>query len=310
MMIPLVVLLLLAVWKRVGNYGITESRYILIILAVWLTFNTIYFLFSKKQNIKVIPISLCILALLSIYGPQSAFSVSRYSQVLRLKRLMASRENADIKERSKVVYYLVDRHGLHSLQEFTPVDLSLLESKMEGKAGVYRYAAKTKLLDTAYALLKVKKDDFKFRNDATFIAPGNEMVDVKGYDFLTEINSFANKTETAMNGVPVLVERKELNKNLHVKIGQEATVEFDVNKLILNAAARLKKGGLKSKPGNQYTYYLSKEFFVLTQKVGEYDVSFVVSSMRVPDTDDLKRINRESDYSGYLLIRLRSDQHK
>ncbi|WP_069658886.1 DUF4153 domain-containing protein [Arcticibacter eurypsychrophilus] len=310
MMIPLVVLLLLAVWKRVGNYGITESRYILVILAVWLTFNTIYFLFSKRQNIKVIPISLCILALLSTYGPQSAFSVSRYSQVLRLKRLMASRANADIRQRATVVYYLVDRHGLHSLQDFTLVDLSALESRMEDKAGVNRYAIKTKLLDTAYALLKVKKDDNNFRNEVTFVAPGNEMVDVKGYDFLIEINSYANKTEVALNGVPVVVERSESNKNLHVIIGKDSVVELDVNKLITNALGRLKKGGLKTKPGNQYTYYLPNESFVLLQQVNAYDVSLVISSMSIPDTDDRKRIDRELSYAGYLLIRLRADQHK
>lgn len=306
LMIPLVVLLLLAVWKRVGNYSITESRYILVVLAVWLTFITIYFLFSKRQNIKVIPVSLCMLALLSIYGPQSAFSISRYSQVLRLKKLMASKDNADIRQRVTVVYYLVDRHGLHSLQDFTKVDLFALESRMEDKAGVHRYAVKTKLLDTAYALLKVKKDDFNFRNNATFVAQGNEMVDVKGYDFMIDINSYANKTEAAINGVPVIVKRAESNKNLQVKIDKEIVV-LDVNKLITNAAGRLKQGGLQSKPGNQYTYYLPKESFVLTQKMNMYDVSLVVSSLNIPDTDDRKRINRDSHYTGYLLVRLRPE---
>ncbi|EOR92687.1 hypothetical protein ADIARSV_4199 [Arcticibacter svalbardensis MN12-7] len=311
MMIPLVVLLLLAVWKRVGHYGITESRFILVLLAVWLTFNTIYFLFSKRQNIKIIPISLCILALLSTYGPQSAFSVSRYSQVLRLKRLMASREKEDIRQRAGVVRYLVDRHGLHSLQNFTKVDLSALESRMENKAGVrYRYEIKNKLLDTAYALLKVKEDDSNFQRDVTFIAPGNEMIDVKGYDYMVDINSYANKTETTLNGLPVVVERLEPNKNLHIKIGKGIVAELDVNKLIKNAAAKFKKGRLKSKSGNQDRYYLSKDSFVLMQQVDAYDVSLVISSLTVPNTDDQKRINRETHYTGYLLIRLRSDQQK
>ncbi|MBB6237044.1 hypothetical protein HDC90_001661 [Pedobacter sp. AK013] len=98
MMIPLVVLLLLAVWKRVGHYGITESRYVLTALALWLAGITSYFLFSKKQNIKVIPISLCIISLLATYGPQSAFSVSKYSQLNRLKRIMDSKKKDDIKK--------------------------------------------------------------------------------------------------------------------------------------------------------------------------------------------------------------------
>src|SRR6185437_825577 len=81
LLIPLLALLFLAVFTRILPYGITAPRYFLIVLAGWLLFITFYFLLSQKQNIKVIPVSLCILALLSVYGPQSAFSVSRYSQM-------------------------------------------------------------------------------------------------------------------------------------------------------------------------------------------------------------------------------------
>jgi hypothetical protein len=80
LLIPLQVLLFVAVGTRVFSYGVTEFRYFLIALALWLLFISLYFLLFKKQNIKVIPISLCVLTLLSIYGPQSAFTMSMYSQ--------------------------------------------------------------------------------------------------------------------------------------------------------------------------------------------------------------------------------------
>ena len=80
LLIPLLGLLFVAVGARVFKYGITESRYFLILLACWLLFISVYFLLFKKQNIKLIPVSLCILTLLAIYGPQSAVSVSMYSQ--------------------------------------------------------------------------------------------------------------------------------------------------------------------------------------------------------------------------------------
>lgn len=80
LLIPLLLLLFIAVGTRVSRYGVTENRYFLILLAAWLLFITIYFLVSKKQNIKLIPISLGIVTLLSIYGPQSAFSIAEQSQ--------------------------------------------------------------------------------------------------------------------------------------------------------------------------------------------------------------------------------------
>lgn len=80
LMLPLLALLFLAVGTRIFNYGITPLRYFLILLALWLLFITLYFLFSKRQNIKLIPVSLSVFILLSVYGPQSAFSVSKYSQ--------------------------------------------------------------------------------------------------------------------------------------------------------------------------------------------------------------------------------------
>ncbi|GCC51041.1 DUF4153 domain-containing protein [Chryseotalea sanaruensis] len=87
LMVPLLPLLCLAIVVRIQSYGITELRYVVLVLAAWLTGITLYFLFSKQQNIKIIPFSLAVLALLSAWGPQSASSVSENSQRNRLINL-------------------------------------------------------------------------------------------------------------------------------------------------------------------------------------------------------------------------------
>ncbi|GAB4332429.1 MAG: hypothetical protein OHK0038_08140 [Flammeovirgaceae bacterium] len=84
---PLVVLLCVSIWKRVSEYGITEPRYLVIVLAIWLTGISIYFLMSKEKNIRWIPISLSVVVLLSAYSPFNAFVVSRASQLKRLEDL-------------------------------------------------------------------------------------------------------------------------------------------------------------------------------------------------------------------------------
>jgi hypothetical protein len=132
-LIPLIVLLLWAVLARVIDYGITEERYFLIILAAWLAFINAYFLLSKSQNIMIIPFSLCLLTILSVYGPQGAFSTSKRSQINELKLLFQKHQSlerdkiitlkvkpgkADMTRMINIVDYLVSMHGLES---FSPI---------------------------------------------------------------------------------------------------------------------------------------------------------------------------------------------
>lgn len=87
-LLPLTVLLVLAIWRRVSEYGITESRYYALALAVWLAVMAIYMLVTHGRNIRAIPASLCILAFLSIFGPWGAFQVSMESQIGELQKLL------------------------------------------------------------------------------------------------------------------------------------------------------------------------------------------------------------------------------
>ncbi|CAM3742469.1 DUF4153 domain-containing protein [Mucilaginibacter galii] len=79
-LLPLTILLVLAVTTRINSYGITQYRYFIIALAIWLTFLIVYFLIYKKANIKVIPISLFVVIMLVVYGPLSATAISLRSQ--------------------------------------------------------------------------------------------------------------------------------------------------------------------------------------------------------------------------------------
>jgi hypothetical protein len=138
LLIPLIVLLTVAVWIRVEQYGITESRYILIVLSLWLTGITIYFLVSKQQNIKIIPISLCIVCLLSVTGPQSATSISQRAQLKRLILYFESHnafengkfipitDNATPNDGDEILRFILNRYGVDPLKEYLSVNLDSL----------------------------------------------------------------------------------------------------------------------------------------------------------------------------------------
>jgi len=87
LVVPLIVLLFLAISIRLADYGITINRYIIILLGVWLTLVSGYFIIGKN-NIKFIPISLCVMMLLMSFGPWSMFSVSERSQANRLEQIL------------------------------------------------------------------------------------------------------------------------------------------------------------------------------------------------------------------------------
>jgi len=87
-LLPLTVLFFVAIAKRIGDYGVTEPRFLVAHLGVWLAVTCLYFLFSKHDNIKFIPISLGLFALVFAFGPLNAFKVSERSQVGILKNLL------------------------------------------------------------------------------------------------------------------------------------------------------------------------------------------------------------------------------
>src|SRR5690606_29080293 len=128
-LVPLIALLALAVYQRISHYGFTEERYILMVLALWLTVNTIYSLGFLKDDIRFIPASLTLLALTSTFGPHSASDISRHSQQRRLAQLLdAPVEGTD--ERENIITYLLEAHGLQSMQAFTETDLDRLEREI------------------------------------------------------------------------------------------------------------------------------------------------------------------------------------
>jgi hypothetical protein len=128
-LIPLIVMLYMAILQRVGVYGITINRFLVLAMATGLSIVTLYFVLTRKKDIRFIPIIVFAIALLSAYGPWSAFAISRHSQQARLdKLLLTSGIVSDGKivttstqipyeqrgELSDLIGYLAQWHGVNS----------------------------------------------------------------------------------------------------------------------------------------------------------------------------------------------------
>lgn len=105
-LLPLTGLLFVAIGKRISDYGVTEDRYMVLLLGSWLALACCYFLISKHDNIKYIPISLAIGSAIWAFGPLSAFSVSERSQKHILREMLEQNgywENGKVKKGNKLI---------------------------------------------------------------------------------------------------------------------------------------------------------------------------------------------------------------
>jgi len=87
---PLIVLLSIAIATRISDYGMTENRYLVVVATAWLLAVALYFSFRRHADIRIIPISLCIVSVLAAFGPWGATAVARRSQLDRLREILTA----------------------------------------------------------------------------------------------------------------------------------------------------------------------------------------------------------------------------
>ncbi len=213
LLIPLVALLGVAIFTRVLEYGITEPRYILLVLSFWLAAITLYFLISRSENIKVIPISLCVVALLSVWGPQSATAVSIRSQMNELTNLFDrngayqnekftilpdTTSSNDFSQADNIIDFLVDREGFQSFRNKTKYDVDSLEKSMSDKDS---YLWSNRLGE----LLGVKNSFLNQRRTNYYAYSKNDTITIRNYDYLLPVNWYVENSQYSWDGKSLLL---------------------------------------------------------------------------------------------------------
>lgn len=223
LLIPLLGLLFWAILYRINLYGFTHERYYVLLLSVWLAAVVAYFLIQKHPKIKFIPISMCIAGLFSIAGPQSANSVSKYSQLSRFESYMQKDKKTKLtfeeeQELSSIVYFLDRSYGLEVMLPYADKKLDALYKKdkdpgshqiMESLGFEYRseYDRKDDLNDS-FSYYFYERDD-------------NAVENIHGYDFSFRIynsNSFVCTDCVTIENIPysILSQQKKYDRNLQI----------------------------------------------------------------------------------------------
>ncbi|MFA6234529.1 MAG: DUF4153 domain-containing protein [Bacteroidota bacterium] len=188
---PLLIVYFLAVFRRLSEYGMTESRYIAIVTGVWLAAMVLYFLFSRGKNIKAIPLTLCVLSLLITVGPWGAFAVSENSQIARLKSMFeknkilidgkvhkapAPMSFYDAKEISAALIYLHDLHGYEEIQSW------FTETLKEDSLGMRSEWKDPSFVTNFIGMELVEVRLSQSGDDLTFEAAPMDAIIISGYD--------------------------------------------------------------------------------------------------------------------------------
>ncbi len=196
--LPLIVMMFISIGIRINAYGVTENRYFVVALGIWVFLIMIYFSVAKKTRNIILPLSLSVIAFISVFGPFSSYTVSKYSQNKRLTKIFIAnnmiKDNSVIKastvvstedsrQLSSILNYFERNHSLKDV-EFLPKDFKTYD--MEKVLGI-KYTDEYNVANNGY---------FYF-NSSGALNP----IDIQGYTYLFDSRSNGKQVSNAEFGM-------------------------------------------------------------------------------------------------------------
>ncbi len=196
---PLLILLFIAITRRIADYGITENRYFVFALALWITGNTLYLLLSKKKSLRVLPISLFLITMMVSFGFWGAFSVSKKSQAKQfekvythIKKNKGVASGSDFEQLRSILIYLNERDAIPLLKEVTGISIDNAFKDSTETSTRYSYLPTERILDSLGIYLDPDAEDIMdHRNNYFSYYDPNEKVhsyDISDYDHFAALN--------------------------------------------------------------------------------------------------------------------------
>jgi len=300
-LIPLIIMLFIAIGIRIGDYGITINRYIIVLLGVWLAMACTYYII-KKQSIKFIPMSLAAVLVLTSFGPWGMFAVSEGSQHERLRSIFEEAQllnNEKLKYETKldpddlyqlvkanegdndrvvlsdslhnevksILDYLDDFHDLSSLDVYFNQNIDSLIAEVEDSMS---YINRSRIYMQAMGLDYYRKtiSDKKFYSYSSKL---DNVIPIMGFDYM--FNIYVNSLEKGRNQKFFIEEstyQPELNDTVFRLIGKSDTVSIDLKKV-------LKK--LNQKYGNSSAHNIPSFQMSLTGEGDLYNIELRIKTM-------------------------------
>lgn len=291
---PLIILLFVAIFTRILEYGYTEPRYFVLIIALWLTTVVLYFIFIRRQTIKFVPVSLFVFGLFSLTFPYiNAFSVAKKSQKSELVKSLSDHNllengkinfnkeipNAVANDISDKFSFLAKRKEKDFLINFLATDVKKRYEKDLEDDQLWRYTSlRSEFKKIIYVDNKTKGDYL-----STILTSKSSGIDISAYRQLFKVDYNNTRFEFENNKfelkIPGAVMKTEFNVVFN---GQKINLLPEFKELFNNAP----------NDGEQVV-----ENLFIIKKVGTYEIKVLFDSVlrnTSPKKDDTYIINGPS----------------
>ncbi|NEW60032.1 DUF4153 domain-containing protein, partial [Sulfurovum sp. bin170] len=295
-----------AIWIRIDEYGFTESRYFIALFGVWLLLMSLYFILIKSASYKWLFISLSLLIISSQFGKYSASEVSRNDQTQRLYKMIEEAkpisEKLDIETKYKIsnlISYLSHSHGKESLISVIPKIVEKHNKILEDMN-----STTTKEYHTVenFPRFATKELGFRFINRwewRNYLRIGtlnhkvsifqsvknSESIKVDGYQWLTDFRYYRDANSRKKPMIDGNISILFVDNNLHIIDGNSSLIKMNMNSLI----------ELLEKEEGRTTPYLQKsivsdrmEYSYTNEKV---KVKLLINNIAVLDDGNISRLN-------------------
>lgn len=184
-LLPILAMMFVSIGKRIHQYGVTENRYFVVLLGLWVLGIMVYFILVKNGKNITIPVTLSLIAIVSVFGPLSAFKVSAFSQNQRLTALL-------------------EKNNMLVSGEITP-GTNVSKTDQENISSIVQYFENRNLDQLKYVPESYTYNDFKtvfgfektydyYTPDTSYFYVNTEIESsgftVGGYDYLFFVNSY------------------------------------------------------------------------------------------------------------------------
>ncbi|MBV7274261.1 DUF4153 domain-containing protein [Clostridiaceae bacterium UIB06] len=263
--LPPIIMMFISIGIRINAYGVTERRYFVAILGIWLFFIMIYLSFTKRPENIIIPTTLSIVILISVFGPQSSYEISKMSQNSRFEKILIKNEMIkDDKIQSKPNVSQNDKYEISNILDYFEKNHSLNDVKHIPKG--FKLDDMSSVFGFPFMLENYGSpmEQFNFvRNDS------KKYIDITGYDYFFDVKNLSNDSNMSSS---YLIASYNYDTSI-IKIiykGNEIYTK-NLNSFVQNL---IDKYGVSSK-GNS----LSSEEMTLIEENEKVKVKFIFSNI-------------------------------
>lgn len=295
--IPLILLALFSINERIFQYGVTENRYLVVILILWLLFNMIFII---KADVKWVLISFIFAVLVAIFSPFNLVNVSINSQNKRLERILKKNgiiqnkkfinKNNELSQRTKNEIMSIIDYFYNNASEIKRKKIKILEKTYEKPEDFM------KVIGVNDSWKSYENIDIQEKNIVSDIALKTdddiEITKIKGYDYLIYDFSVSypldtNETkEINNNGYKIILKNENLTiKNIQKNI---EILNINLNKIANEIYLKIKE---KAKRQNQSYVKLPENDLTYLSETKNSKYKIVFYEIHLNEDDKIYNLN-------------------